>query len=343
MVEPRPKGPRLDQKERDPAAGRAPEASIQSDDVRGSIPDNEGLDQVRRRIEALVAIAGEHDATMRIEDVMQLLPFRAFETVDAMERFLREDPALVARVSLADGLVVERGRLDLLASHAAFGAMISGRTAAASAFVDRLAAMCPWLLVAGISGSTVYGHAKPEDDLDFFLVVARRRMWITLMAAFLLARIDRKRLGSPVYCFNRTVEDYECFRDFNDQQEPLVAREALTMLVLRGEAHYASILETSDWMASYFPQLYETRRTMKTPRSDEEPLRRGRIHWGLLNGLAFLVVGGYLAMMGFVRNALLAREGRKQAQFRTVIRKGFCAYESNKYDGLRDTYRKVMQ
>lgn len=343
MIEPRPKGLSYDEKARDWGADPASNPSTQTDDERPHILDEAALDRVRRRIKGLVVIAGAHDATMRIEDIMPLLPYRAFQTVDAMERFVQEDPGLAAHVTLVEGHVVERGRADLVPSNANAQVLISRRIAVARAFVDRLASICPWLLVAGLSGSTVYGHAKPDDDLDFFLVVARRRMWVTLLVAFLLARIDRRRLAAPIYCFNRSLEDYEWSSDFNGFREPLVAREALTMLILRGEVHYASILETSDWMASYYPELYEARRNSHSAGSRGESHLRGGFHWGLLNGVAFMVVASYLAMMGCLRNARLGRKGRFEAQFRTVIRRGFCAYESNKYEDLRDTYRMAIR
>jgi hypothetical protein len=343
MAEPRPNGLRYGQEAEGLRASTGSHSSIRTDDVRPHFRNGTALDRIRRRIEGLVAIAGAHDATMRIVDIMPLLPYRAFPTVDAMERFLREDPEMRVRLTLINGLVVERAKVNLIASHEQAGALVSVRIAVGRAFVDRLASICPWLLVAGLSGSTVYGHAKPDDDLDFFLVVARRRMWVTLFVAFILGRIDRRRIASPIYCFNRTLEDYECDSDFNGYREPLIAREALTMLVLRGETHYASILDTSAWMAAYYPELYEARRTSQSAQSIGESHRRGGFHWGILNGIAFLAVATYLALMGFVRNARLGREGRLEAQFRTVIRKGFCAYESNKYEGLRDTYRRAIR
>lgn len=319
------------------------EFTLKETGVRTGGMDREGLHRVRSRLIGLVAIAGQHDAPVQIEDAMQLLPFRAFDTPIALGQFVRTDPVLKAAFVLDRGLLTLRERPDLIESPIEQAAMISNRVGLARSFVDRLALICPWLLVAGISGSTAYGHAKAADDLDFFLVAGRRRMWITLLVALLLARIDRRRFGAPTYCFNRTLEDYECIKDFNGYQEPLVAREALTMLVLRGERRYASLIEASGWMAQYFPLLYETRRNIKTPAHGAEHEMVGGVYWGLLNGVAYLIVTSYLRLMGLLRNARLARQGRHGAQFRTVIRKGFCAYESNKYDALRETYRGVIQ
>lgn len=320
-------------------AGLFPETDADLGDLR----KGDKLDQVRARVDALIAIAAVHGAPMRIEDVMQLLPFRAFQSLSEFEKFLHEDEMLKTHVNLDDGFLVEHGRLDLLASHTELSRLTSRRIALAHNFVDRLVLKCPWVLVAGISGSTVYGNAKPEDDLDFFLIVTRRRMWITLLVAFLLGRIDRKLGHSPTYCFNRTLEDYESIRDFGALKEPLVAREALTMLVLRGESYYVSLLSTSKWMERYFPVLYEARRKTQEHVKGNESISRGGPQWNLVNGLAFMIVATYLVVTGFARNARLARQGRVGAQFRTVVRLGFCAYESNKYDGLRNEYREVIR
>jgi len=303
------------------------------------------LSQLRARIEALVAIAAEHGAPVRLEDVILLLPFSAFRTVPEFAEFLSNDPLLRSRLTLSDQFLVNRERVELLTLNPERGRMTSWRIAAAQAFVDRLSQSCPWLIIASVSGSTIYRHANPEDDLDFFLVVGRRRMWVTLLTAFLLARTERERRKSPPYCFNRTLEDYECIRDLNAHQEPLVAREALSMLVLRGERYYASLIAGSDWMRQYFPVLYDARTVSREHGDvgDEDDNRKGGVHWSFFNGVAFMIVAPYLAAMGLVRNARLKHQGRFGAQFRTVVRLGFCAFESNRYEELRETYNEVIR
>jgi len=62
-------------------AGLFPETGADPGDLRSG----DKLDQVRARVDALIAIAAEHGAPMRIEDVMQLLPFRAFQSLSEFE------------------------------------------------------------------------------------------------------------------------------------------------------------------------------------------------------------------------------------------------------------------
>lgn len=271
-----------------------------------------------------------------------LLPTDVFASAEEVGQFLEEDETLRAEFLVIGGEVAPRGEVELIARRREQRRLTSDRLELADRFVSSLDRLCPWIELVGISGSVAYGGTKLHDDVDFFLVTQRNRMWISLFMAMGLARIERTRgRDSVVFCFNRVTEREACEYSFRGSQEPLFAREALNLRILRGHGFYAKLLRSAPWMAQSFPRLY---REKVREEISSAPSARRRIepHAFLANGAAFLILAPYLWLVGLARNARLQREGRNRARFRTVIEWSFCAYESKKYDDLREDYRRTF-
>jgi hypothetical protein len=211
----------------------------------------------------------------------------------------------------------------------------------AQSFSDRLVAVCPWLHLVAISGSTAYAGSNPHDDVDFYIVTRRNRLWVTLLVAMLSARFQHmENPDSPQLCFNRIEEDNECRYSFKTPQDPLFARESLSLRILDGHAYYAERVKSATWMEYLFPRLYRDVLKNAAVRTRAGDARSDV--WSIVNEIAFMILPPYLALMGAWRNHRLTRQARYGARFRTVIRRGFFAYESNKYDRLREIYQKVF-
>ncbi len=323
------------------------EESFEATDARpteapGPAPATDlGLEALRRRIVTLATIASDHGACMSVVELSSLLPASAFRTHNSLDRFLQDDAVLKGELTFESGKVTLRGKEDLLRLGSRQSALTEDLVRSTREFTYQLRRSCPWIRLSAISGSTSFGGPNQGDDVDLFLVVDRNRVWITMALALLKARIARRR-GAPAYCINRVLDLNRCGDDFGNPNDPLVAREALTLFVLSGQAYYRSLLRGADWMSTYFPLRYRER-THALVEDAEGPIEcTGRVH-SFLNGLAFSLLAPYLVAVGLVRNRRLARQGRVGAQFRTVIRRGFCAYESTKYDQLRNTYRSSIQ
>lgn len=292
------------------------------------------------RILTLVSIAAAHGSSLSLEELGVLMPDAAdagtLEDILTREGRLREALAVVA------GEIVPRGLESLADASARQRELARRRVQEAAEFAARLARACPWIRLVGVSGSAAYGKARPQDDIDFFVVTGKRRLWVTLLTAMLLGRIARLRATeAPVYCFNRSLEEDRCEAAFRDRREPLFAREALNLRVLLGGTYYATLLREAAWMEGYFPNLYRMRGAAESADASVRP-RRGGVGWTALNAVALLLVGPYLWMAGQTRNRMHVRKGNRPAQFRTVVRRGFCAYESEKYDDLRDAYLRAF-
>lgn len=297
---------------------------------------------VRDRIAALVGIAASNGSTVSSEELRLLLPVDLFTTADSLERFIRSDPVLSLSLVITNGELAPRGAESLIAQRREQRKLTTDRVRLAEQFITMVTRRMPWIDLAGVSGSTAYGGAKPQDDIDFFVVTQPNRMWITLLAALVLARLQRlQSTDGPVFCFNRVTERDACVRSFDADHEPLFAREALNLRILRGHKFYRELLASAPWMEEQFPSLYRSRLQADLPPESAEPSSRIP-GWSVANGLAFLALAPYLWMAGLVRNVQLARNGRRRAHFRTVIERDFCAYESRKYDELRAEYRRTF-
>jgi hypothetical protein len=281
-------------------------------------------------------------STISLEELRVLLPPDVFPDLVSLERYLRTDGVLSRDLAIRDGEVTLATNPDLATRRRAQRELTTARLLIAERFVGHLARQCPWLELVGISGSTAFGGAKPQDDVDFFLVTRKNRMWITLLIAMSRARILRIRSPeAPVFCFNRVTEIDDCARSFREARDPLFAREALSLKVLLGGAFHLELLRQSPWMGDHFPELYRLSTLRASPDTSDRPSRPAA-HWFLANEFAFLALGPYLWLVGLVRNARLKRQGRQGARFRTVVERSFCAYESRKYEELGDAYRRTF-
>jgi len=320
--------------------------------TRGKVTEEEGLPsrgnegnarlETRKRIRLLVAVAARNGSSISSEELHALLPTGLFESTRLLERFIKEDQELRSELILVDGEVAPRGAASLAASRNQLRTLTETRVNLARSFASSLSRVCPHLMLIAISGSTAYGGAKARDDIDFFLVTKQNRLWISLLIALLAAKMSRMRdPNSPVFCFNRATEFAPCVEAFSKSSDPLMAREALNLRVLTGEGTFQQLLRVSRWMERFFPRLYNGRLDPRTPEP-ALPDRRPAPHWFLANLAAFVILAPYLWIVGLIRNARLTSEGKVRARFRTVIRPRFCAYESTKYEDLRNAYRAVF-
>ena len=271
-----------------------------------------------------------------------LLPPGVFASGNALEEFVSRDP------SLRDELVVYRGEITLKGLEGLAdrrneqAALNSIRVRLARSFVDRLWRLCPWLRLAAISGSAAYGRSNPSDDIDFFFVTREDRLWVTLTIAMLLAKFQRMKDRSlPTYCFNRVMDEVECAKAFGTSREPLFAREALSLRVLRGQPYYRSLLQSARWMSDFFPALYRAADLVDGAWSEGG---RFRATWrgSIADWIAFACLASYSSILGLWRNATLRESGKQDSMFRTIIRRGLFAYESRKYDLLQASYRRAF-
>lgn len=266
-------------------------------------PPSPKFPRIELRLRALLEVAQLHRAPMTLEQIVAHLPAGATWTTSEVSSWLRENPSagrLVAGKVLPQveipgpELLVRSQRSQNLRAEAEWAVSVPLRPAA-------------WFArCIGVSGSVAYGLAEPEDDLDFFVVARAGGAWLFLLLAFLGSRRAHRR-GTPAapWCFNYVVEEGAIDFDLARPRGLLVAREALSVRVIRGAAYYRQVLTRAPWMATELPRMYAERTAGK-----EDPPRPHPLGWlaRALNVLVFPVLATYLQLVGLVGNRRLRRE-----------------------------------
>jgi predicted nucleotidyltransferase len=301
------------------------------------------LSELRNRIRTFVDIAAANGTAISVDELQTLQPPGTGLTSSALLRFLETDRVLAADVVTNQGEVAPRESASLLGQHRIQQDLARLRLGIAAGFSNSLVRSLRGIVMIAVSGSTAYDAAKETDDIDMFIVTSPGRLWSTLLIAMVRARIERlRRPHSPVLCFNRVVDLAECEAEFKDSRDPFIAREALALQPLIGGTIYRDLLSQSTWMKEAFPILYQRR--VEGPLSEtNKPSRRPSPLGAVFEGIAFLLLGSYLRLVGVKRNAWLRRRGRGRECFETVVRRSICAYESLLYEQLRFTYRQALQ
>lgn len=239
--------------------------------------------------------APDHDRAI----VATLLYFDLFEfplRADELVRFAHGGaqnghftPGEVAHESVwwesREGMWYLKGRSHLIARRAALQPSSTEKLALARRWA-RLLQLIPGVRFIGITGSLAMESAVPEDDIDFLVIAARDRLWITralvLSALFALGvkRADDGRMEHPNrVCANIFLrEDDLLIADYN----LFIAHEICQMLPLLGPDTYLRFIQSNAWTREYLPQWqprvqeWQDRRTWRTiQRAFEKTLGNG--------------------------------------------------------------------
>jgi len=302
----------------------------------------EALPSIRTKLRTFVSIAASNGSSISSAELLLLLPQSTFDSERDLEKFVTGVSRLRAELTVSQGELTFRGSEHLIRQRREQVILAARYVRSVRSFAERLATLCPWLRLVGISGSVAYGRTRERDDIDFFLVTNRDRVWITLLFAMVLAKLHRRRASSaPVYCFNRVLDEARCAEAFRTSQGPLFAREALNIHVLTGETYYRELLQSAVWMERFFPALFREVLNRKAGGVQNRSEQRSRV-WVLANWMAFAGLAPYLILANLFRNNRLQASGNVEGLFRTVFRRGLFAYESVKFDTLRETYRRAF-
>ena len=298
--------------------------------------------EARTRIRSLVSIAAKNGSSVSTQELHALLPDGLFKDADSVGRFVSQDESLRQELGLEHGEVFPQAAPLLGRQRPEQRKLSAERMLQARSFAARLDRACPGVELLAISGSTAFWGAKPDDDLDFFLVARANRMWVTLLAAMGAAKLERLRdPRTPTFCFNRVTESEPCLSSFARPGDTLFAREALSLKVIQGRGFFHRLLGSAAWMDRHFPTL-DRRSLMESEEAPEPVPGGGSAGWSLANFASLFVLAPYLWLTALVRNRRLQRQGRTDALFRTEVHLQFFSYESRKFEELRRDYTRAL-
>ena len=291
----------------------------------------------QERTTALLRIAEAYSSGVRLRDLVRSIPDDGPRDPELLGAWIR-DTLHDRRV--AEGFVYPAAWSDGLRRARDLERRAERYVEAAQhGFLGGLGRELRWVRCVAVTGSAAFGGAREGDDCDLLLVTRRAAVWVVLAAVFLRHRLRRARGGGddPRWCLNFVVDERSAAREFARYRGYHVAREALSAKVVLGAEYYAGLLRRAPWMGEELPRLYAERsRGVPDAEPSSEPLPR---LVRALNPVLCLVLGGYLAAVGLVRDHRHRHGGRPEKAFRTRVGLGSLVYESDEFDALLERYR----
>ncbi len=195
--------------------------------------------------------------------------------------------------------------------------------------------------LVSVSGSTSYFSAHPSDDLDFFVISAKDHLWTFLFKSLILARAFRiLHPNSPRVCFSYATEEDFAEKKFAEG-DPLLARDALSVVVLQGETYYQRLIKQNKWISDYFPKLYRTKTELNhLDRTESEPAKSSVVRRSI-NLLLYFCVGQYIRVKSDLLNRQFLRKGFTQSLFTVRSGPDHCIFDSHRYSKLRQMYSQL--
>ncbi|HMJ69894.1 MAG TPA: hypothetical protein VK508_13410 [Cyclobacteriaceae bacterium] len=116
---------------------------------------------------------------------------------------------------------------------------------------SRLIFMFPFVRAVMISGSLSKDFIDKDGDIDFFIVTAPGKVWLT---RGLLALFQRLVLfnSHKYFCVNYYISHD---RLELDEKNIFTATELITLKPMCGHEYYQKLLESNTWVSDYYPQF----------------------------------------------------------------------------------------
>jgi hypothetical protein len=291
--------------------------------------------RVEDRLRVLLEVAELHRAPMSLDQLVAHLPAGTSWTTDHVVSWVDGHPEsgrVVAGHVLPPGEVPvpeiadRASRSEALYAEAEWAVRVPLRSAVALT-------RC-----LGVSGSVAYGFAAPNDDLDFFVATQRGTTWLFLALAFAQYRRIRRQHHTPGpshWCFNYVLDETAAAEEFGRPGGLLMAREALTVRMLRGEEFYRSLLKNASWMERELPHVYARR---QGPDPGPETRDATGLAARVANLVVFPLLATYLQLVGLVRNHRLRRTAPHR-QFATTTTLRRFKLRSLRFAELERVYR----
>lgn len=126
--------------------------------------------------------------------------------------------------------------------------------------------LIPTIRMIGVTGAVAVGNAKKNDDIDFLMITASGRVWLTRILAVLLIEVLGKRRRPA----DKEVRDKICLNVFLDEEHLkmpkgkrnlFVAHEIGQMRVLYQKNNvYQKFLRENRWMRNFLPNGIEIKK-----------------------------------------------------------------------------------
>ncbi len=172
---------------------------------------------LQRSILATLAYFDVFDYPLRVEEIWRWLYVMNPDDRSAVERSTPADVENALRnegmsklIDRAGSFVALRGRSGIVATRME-RKVGSKRKWKRARLAARMMRFVPWVRFIGVVNTLAIDNARPESDIDFFVVVRRGRMWLTrLLVTLLVQALGIRRHGTNIadrVCLSFYVSD----------------------------------------------------------------------------------------------------------------------------------------
>jgi hypothetical protein len=167
-----------------------------------------------------------------------------------IDRALDDHSRLNGNVVRVDGFVILPARQDLVAGRVHWRTVARDQSSHAASYA-RLIAHLPFVRMVALTGGLAMENAR-DDDIDYMIVTAPRRLWLVRGLTVVLVRLARLR-GHRL-CPNFLVTE----NSLTIPDENLyTAHEIVQMIPLYGLAAYNQFRKLNRWTENYLPNSDE--------------------------------------------------------------------------------------
>lgn len=141
-----------------------------------------------------------------------------------------------------------------------------------AAKISRWFKLIPWIKMVGLTGSLAMDNAAPEDDLDFLIVTAGSRLWLTRFFLVCLTEILRVRrkpsvsstLPSDIWqnkvCLNMFLDEDNLAIPAGERNLYTAHEVCQVKLLWDKEDTYKKFLEENRWVKKFLINFLESKR-----------------------------------------------------------------------------------
>lgn len=181
----------------------------------------------------------------------------------------------------------------------------------------RLISWFPFVRSVMVSGSLSKGYMDEHSDIDFFVVTANNRLWISRAMLGLFRRVFLLN-SKKFFCTNYFIDEEHLVIE---EQNLFTATELSTLIPLEGIPYYTRMLQVNGWVKAFLPNFRE--RSVLPGHSENLPWAKKWLE------KFFNLVGGArlnraLMRMAFSRWKRKYRPGFNEADFKI-------AYKTNEH------------
>jgi len=173
---------------------------------------------------------------------------------------------LSQRINRVNGYYVASGRAALAETrhHRSAHAKNLWRDAL---WYGRMIAYCPFVRMVAVTGALAMDNVQPNDDIDYLIVTAPRRVWLTRACAIVIVRLAR--IAGVNLCPNYVLSESALTQARLDLY---VAHEMAQMIPIAGYDMYRRMRAVNVWVEKFLPNA----RSLPRANPVDEPRRLWR-------------------------------------------------------------------